>query len=170
MYVPCFSEPNLVWKPFKTSWPSGYFTNEKEGLCICLWARRPRIQTHTHIPQRDGENPNEFFAGMLPCGVTLPIKFSFRFPAPVDRRSPPCHALAEQPSFGELNRGTLFRLDILRRSLLQLALFVDVPKSGKTFDVSRIKIRGCEVDLRPSNFRRLTERSRISNEKESRID
>lgn len=36
MYVPCFSEPNLVWEPFKTSWPSGYFTNEREGLCICL--------------------------------------------------------------------------------------------------------------------------------------
>lgn len=71
------SELNFVWKPFKSPWPSGYFTKE-EGPRICLWARR-LVHMCAYTRHRDRGDPNEFFAGTLPCG-TLPIKFSFRFP------------------------------------------------------------------------------------------
>lgn len=46
------SEPNFVWKPFKTSWPSGYFTKE-EGPHICLWVRRDRAHVRAHTRHRD---------------------------------------------------------------------------------------------------------------------
>lgn len=100
------SELNFVWEPFKMSWPSGYFTKE-EGLCICLWARR-LVHMCAHTRHRDRGDPNEFFAGTLPCG-SLPIKFSFRFPSTafdVPRHASP----SRRPSIGELNRGTLFLL------------------------------------------------------------
>jgi len=145
------SEPNFVWKPFKTSWPSGYFTKE-EGPRIYLPVGASTPYTcvcAVHTPQRDRGDPNEFFAEMLPCDVYPPNKILFPFSC---SRSMSL-ATPRQPE-DSLDRRIKSRhfVSVRYSSTLACSVFVDVLSMGKLSMCRGLKSRACDRFELPRTF------------------